>query len=170
MNIVAQLYSELDKAGLRGVFAGGSARDTLHGVEPKDYDFVVTNECECDYAAHLLSDVESIVIQEIHPQAYGDTKRFGWCIKALIYDVPVDIIYCTLDPRTPQEVIDTFDFGINHCYFDTNGVVIKGPAFPAELGHNIVVLPNAELTKERTAKLAFKYSQYNWTDALLRSV
>lgn len=158
---VKTLYSILHGLGIQGVIAGGAARCELHGKPIKDYDFVVFGLNYDEVRRKLVND--DVYIDEEYSEAYGNTERFQWCIKVEIEGVAVDLIGVA-GAYNVKTAIDSFDYGINHCYFSPDGVAHKGSFFP-EVGEQVAVLPRGELSRDRVHRFMGDYPQYSWTGA-----
>lgn len=160
---VKTLYSILHGLGIQGVIAGGAARCELHGKPIKDYDFIVFGLNYDEVHRKLVND--DVYIDAEYSEAYGNTERFQWCIKVEIEGVAVDLIGVA-GAYNVQTAIDSFDFGINHCYFAPDGVAHPGGWFPRRPGDLVVVLHRAELTIERCKRFMREYPQYDWNIAI----
>lgn len=163
--IVTAIYAIMEAAGINGVIAGGSARDVLHNMIPKDYDVVVYSATCLDVEAALRRAGQTITAT--HDTNYGNSDRFEFCVKARIMGVDVDFIGLSLPVTTPEEVIATFDLDINHAWFDKDGTVKIPDYYPAP-GQEIYVTSH-DITEERTKRLAARFPQYDWADALKES-
>lgn len=165
-DIVKAIYAIMDAAGIEGVVAGGSARDTLHGLSPKDYDVIVFDSTPTQVESRLRrADVE---VGEKYLNEYATSERFGYCVKARVVGQDVDFIGIQQDPFTPEQAVELFDFDLNQAWFDREGAVQVLQSYPA-IGQDITVLPWAELTEARTARIAAKFPQYDWADAIEQS-
>lgn len=166
-HIPAAIYAMMAAAGIPGVIAGGSARDALHGLEPKDYDVVVyetgPNRMEVESKLRRLG----VEIGQIYQENYEgeSSERFDWCVKAKFLGRDVDFIGLQIPCSNPLEVVESFDFDINQAWFDDAGYVRAHECYPV-MGEEISVLQLAELHPERTKKLAAKFPQYDWANAL----
>lgn len=162
----AAIYAIMAAGGLSGVIAGGSARDSLHGMKPKDYDVILYDSTAGEVVKTLRSLGFSV---EGEYEGYGTTERFDYCIKTSMLGVDVDFIGLKTAPSNPQEVIEDFDFDINQAWFDTDGKVNTHKDYP-KIGDSIHVIRlsdrSVEYTAARTKKLAERFPQYDWTYAL----
>lgn len=165
MEVVKHLAALMDACGIDGLFCGGSARDTLLGRQPKDFDFVVYGDMEFEAARNKL-DESLFVVKHVYPRAYLPTQRFNWAITVTFGHIEVDIIGWNTFPQTPEDVVTNFDFDLNACYFDENHKAVAH--FPEALrpGHMIQPLYSADLRMERTVYLSLKFPEFDWTHAL----
>ena len=165
MSAVKHLAALMDACGIPGLFCGGSARDTLLGRAPKDYDFVVYGDMEFADARSKL-DGSLFVVKHVYPKAYLPTQRFNWAITVTFGYIDVDIIGWNTYPETPEDVVSNFDFDINACYFNEDHEAVA--LYPEALkpGHLVQPLYRADLRMTRTEYLAQKFPQFNWSLAL----
>lgn len=129
-DIAEDICRLLQSWGLNFVVAGGSARDTALGLEPKDYDIVVydwgsdINEVADKLTSmHLrLSElVENSVMPYSFMPSYHDAAE-GGDFGSRLYGVyklgPVDIIISRCNSWT--QVLEEFDFNLNQFYFPSS--------------------------------------------------
>lgn len=166
-DIVKAIYAITGAAGIGGVIAGGSARDHLHNLTPKDYDFVLLGLPTADAVANALRRAGQPITAE-YSDHYGNSERFAYCVKTRIMGVDVDFIGLKCKPESVEEILDTFDFDINQCHFDREGTVVIPDHYPA-IGDEIYVMRHDEITAERTKRLATRFPQYDWADAINES-
>jgi hypothetical protein len=175
--IIEALHEKLfQHSAYNGVMCGGAARDELLGREPKDYDFVLLNDgdkLDVYDMINELNGISGVQVVTVYAKGYdkAQSERFDWCIKAEVWlglhsgFVDVDIISLKKPVFTPEDVIDTFDFSINHAYIGQDFKPVAGKHFP-QPGDIIKVLPEAELTGCRTARMRDKFPDYIWSDAV----
>lgn len=132
--------------GYEGHLAGGCVRDTLQGINPKDYDFVITqlaNETDsCVFGC--MSDISESVSElslgrsEIF-QAYGEgdcnsdfTQMFKGCMKLTLthtcsatneqHTFNVDVLFSNYP--TIEEHIEQHDCNANMVYLNDAGEIV----------------------------------------------
>lgn len=119
-----------------GFLAGGCVRDTIYGVEPKDYDFVILDRGwdHADVFEHmsLLSNrlsrqgIRSEVYQAYEQANSGELssfqKMFYGCMKVYFPFGEVDVLYSTFNDIDVH--VANHDCNLNECYLGKDGVVV----------------------------------------------
>lgn len=149
--------------GYNVVCAGGAARDTLHGVRPKDYDFVVMVGGEMAFEAGQ----ESPYFVQAFVENYNDmpSSAISWVLKYDFDGLQVDLIKY-IDPlTTPEEVVEHFDCTLNMVWFDSNGIVRQHARYPKFKDEPVYMLPLCDNVDARMAYLSQKYPQYTFKEA-----
>ena len=149
--------------------AGGCVRDTLMGVEPKDYDVVVVlpehmQSYEAsfahvyDYAHHWRGLGATVTVYEayglvdgtpVDPCSFSD--RLWCCLKVEFMGITMDFLY-TKSPDIETH-IKRHDCNLNQVYFK-DGVIVG--SIPDSLEWN----PDAVLTQERKDYIQGKFDEY----------
>lgn len=162
-----QVVDLLRDAGFSCVIAGGSARDTALGREPKDYDILVMGDTDCSEGIYELLmvhefDVVTYGIDEDNYTAAGEDTppHLLWVIKTANV-IDLDIIQQRRLPTTPEQVVEGFDVSLNMAWFDDAGDVVKHTEFP-EPGGVITVLRDCDVPPARVAYLSQKFPGYIW--------
>lgn len=113
------------------IFAGGGARDTHHGIVPKDYDVVfprsVSTQDVQKIAENLKAqfgnplDAPTQVFPFVHSNGENpsDLDRVLTCVKVQVAGVSFDLLRYNVD--TASEAIDHFDFSLNQFLMDGDG-------------------------------------------------
>lgn len=149
--------------------AGGCVRDTLMGVEPKDYDVVVVLPSYMQDYRMSFSEVEryaldwrelgaAVTVYEayglsdgisIEPGTFSD--RLWCCLKVEFMGITMDFLY-TKSPDIETH-IKRHDCNLNQVYFKDGAIV---GAIPDSLEWN----PDAVLTQERKDYIQGKFDEY----------
>jgi hypothetical protein len=158
------LVASMSRHGIDAVVAGGAARDTHLGLEPKDYDIIVLGSD--DYAeavAELLCD------QDIQFTTYGVNEYSGgpaashlnWVIKAHTPLGTIDIIQQRSRPGSPRAAVECFDVSLNMAWFSPDGTVVLHTDFP-QPGGEVKILRTCDFPAARIPYLASKHPGYVW--------
>lgn len=149
--------------------AGGCVRDTLMGVEPKDYDVVVILPSYMQDYRRAFSEVDryaldwrelgaAVTVHEaygisdgvsIEPGTFSD--RLWYCLKVEYMGITMDFLY-TKAPDIEIH-IKRHDCNLNQVYFK-DGVIVG--SIPDSLEWN----PDAVLTQERKDYIQGKFDEY----------
>lgn len=149
--------------------AGGCVRDTLMGVQPKDYDVVVVLPEYMQSYAESFGHVEAyaynwrelgaaVIVYEaygisdgvsIEPGTFSD--RLWCCLKVKFMGITIDFLY-TKSPDIETH-IKRHDCNLNQVYFK-DGVIVG--SIPDSLEWN----PDAVLTQERKDYIQGKFNEY----------
>lgn len=174
---IRDLYYVLHNNGLPVVLAGGAVRDLYHGLEPKDYDFLVLgsewllNPTEVGNLGRELADEGTY--RTIIQQSYSGNLRCGDVWEFEYSGLKVNVIFPCLDGdgawANIREVIDHFDTSLNaigynfpddKVYIDSRFTGITGKVTfisdPDRVGY--------DRTKKRYGRLAQKYPMYDWSE------
>lgn len=127
--IALKVYEAL--VGNDFIFAGGGARDTHHGIVPKDYDVVfprsVSTQDVQKIAENLKAqfgnplDAPTQVFPFVHSngEAPSDLDRVLTCVKIQVAGVSFDLLRYNVD--TAIEAVDHFDFNLNQFLMNSEG-------------------------------------------------
>lgn len=123
-----ELWSEILKQfPPQAIIAGGAVRDFLLGVEPKDIDVFIPNTPPeqpsrisfeafgCPSDRYGLFRIDGIYERQAEYEALNNICLVS---TGTLHGYRVDAIELT-DVITPLELVQTFDFGINQCWFDS---------------------------------------------------
>lgn len=149
-----------EKHGIAAVVAGGAARDTYHGVTPKDYDIVIINNDDTTLARVTAALAErTLQFEDFSGNAsMGGSPHLEWVLQV---EGCVDIIAQTARPTSINEVLENFDFTLNMAYFERRGYPKLHERYPA-VGEEVVMLDKCDDPVNRSCYLSKKYPQYVW--------
>ena len=112
------------------IVAGGAVRDYLLGLEPKDIDVFISAEVadppsdddELFSALVWVRDprfnLERIDNRYERSEEYAALNNIAVVSSGELFGYKVDVIELD-NQQTPLEIVSSFDFGINQCWFDT---------------------------------------------------
>lgn len=159
MNI-EKFTNKLTAWGLEWIILGGYPRDLHHGVEPKDLDIIIYNT---DYISKgLLRDIESelypLTFKEHEASNLGDNR----VMKVLTYkieDTVVDLIFWNGKFKTPESVINNFDYNINQYHLDPRNMVTT---FLGENEGIVTKVGNQYINFDRRFVIAQRANNLGW--------
>lgn len=116
-----------------GFLAGGCVRDTLYGVEPKDYDFVILdrgwNHADVfEYMSSLSNRLSCLSIKSEVYQAYEQansssfSNMFYGCMKVHFDFGEVDILFSVF--KDIDVHVANHDCNMNECYLGEDGIIV----------------------------------------------
>lgn len=166
--VAMEVLAHLDHCGITAVIAGGSARDSYHGVTPKDYDICVLGDHTIDDAIAALDDCGHVT--DIEPFGDGasmsanENRNLDWVIKFVRLGVHFDLIQFASLPLTPTELVESFDCTLNMAWIAEDGEVILHDDYPKPFG-KVEFMPLCDFPLARMRYLSQKYPQYQWPSA-----
>lgn len=103
------------------VVAGGAVRDYINKHPPKDIDvWIKLPNSKPKTTAELLEEAQMLGWKDVfikgNPDAYGKEKNIQTVITGYVFGYQVELIL--VPEKTPQDVLDKFDFYANQCWYD----------------------------------------------------
>jgi Poly A polymerase head domain len=137
------------------ILAGGAVRDSILGMEPKDYDFCiprVTHMSASNLVYQIMENLtkafpEMLILNpeekgREYAQSVGVKRVYGVEILGRKIDLIFTHFFNTED--FAQKVLDTFDYGLCKVYFDGNIVNDSDEHFQSDLSNNEMTLLKLE--------------------------
>lgn len=121
MKVALKVYEAL--IGNDFIFAGGGARDTHHGIVPKDYDVVfpcttstqqllqIAENLKAQFGSPLDAKTQSFPFMKSNGETVTDLDRVLTCVKVQINGISFDFLRYNVE--TALEAVDHFDFNLN---------------------------------------------------------
>ena len=117
-----------DMAGIDTVLAGGCCRDTVYGVEIKDYDLFVLNENDFRTLSRRMRN--TCLYSDEYMDKYGEARgnpEYKGVFKFYPNRISIDLILWENPASSAEEVVSKFDFNVNQYYWCDLEEVIKHP-------------------------------------------
>lgn len=104
---------------VRGLLAGGCARDVYFGKQPKDWDIVFPRDLSVAQVTRSLTD-NGVWDWKVFPfYGTGPTDRIKFCVKFTFEGQQFDVL--SYDVDHPMQALGHFDFNINQFFIANNG-------------------------------------------------
>jgi len=145
------------------ILAGGAVRDTHYKLAPRDYDIFVpcnTPQGLIDVRQYLTEKLNVTV--NLKGTVYGEMTNLMGVLNFKYEDLDVDVIakINDNDEDFPDEVINTFNFGLNMIYFDGNNVIDTNEKFERDRDRMTMTLYNIKDISE-LPKAIEKFNSFN---------
>lgn len=163
------------------IIAGGAARDTAHGIAPKDYDLCMLTAGASDvdnyedYAYDVsralktaLPLVEGVEVFETYRSNKG---RLIFCIKFKYKELSFDLLEYGSQPVTPEDQVAEFDTTLNMVWLALeadDSITVNGTdAFHAVVTQAAPVQPLRSIDGDIPARLEYlkgKFPNYEFSE------
>lgn len=155
MKLAAYLLDKMKELGVRGVIAGGYARDKYHLKQPKDVDIIIMSNDE-EKVKELL-DKNNFIATPTYEG--GDVRIVSVWQSSVCEELPIDVIvYNSELYKDPEDVvIRGFDVNMNQFL-----MMADRPIGIAANHDKVVRYINNDISDERRSKLIEKAKELGW--------